>query len=74
MSGLWLENGMHYNITYEYAKEIAEEMEKNGSVFLGDTEVRMVLPVREVHSPRDLDNSKRLKKILSDQPLLVKDL
>ncbi len=46
MSGLWLENGMHYSITYEYALEIADKLRKDGRVIMGDTEVRMVLPTK----------------------------
>lgn len=46
MSGLWLKDGLHFNISYETAQEIAEELKKNGCTFFGDEAVKMVLPVK----------------------------
>ncbi len=51
MSGLWLENGLHLNITYEGAKEIVSEIEKNGFAMFGGSKVKMVLPTKKALKP-----------------------
>jgi len=53
---------MHYNITYEFALEIAEQFKKTGSAFLGDEEVTMVLPVKSAPGRKTGNKSKRLQK------------
>ncbi len=51
MSGLWLENGLHLNITYEGAKEIAGEIKKNGYAMFAGSKVKMVLPTKKALKP-----------------------
>lgn len=58
MAGLWLENGLHLQIKNSLAKELAEEIQKNGSAdFLG-TKVQAVKPDSSTPSPRPTGNSK----------------
>ncbi len=63
MSGLWLKNGMHFNITYEYAMKIADELDKNGCAFFGDDEVKMVLPVKEGPGRKTNNSKTKLRPI-----------
>ena len=46
MSGLWLEDGLHLNISDEAAEKIAREIDENGYALFGNSKVRAVLPTR----------------------------
>jgi len=63
MAGLWLENGLHLQIQNSLAKELAKEIQKNGSAeFLG-SKIRMVKPDSSKTLSKPIDNSKRLRDI-----------
>ncbi len=70
MSGKWLEDGTHFNIKDDAAKEIAKEMREKGSAtFLGE-EVRMVLPTQPGQPQKVENRSIKLPKPLGRGSML----
>jgi len=61
MAGLWLENGLHLQIQNSLAKELAAEIQKNGSAEYLGSKIRMVKPDSTSTIPIPIDNSKRLR-------------
>jgi hypothetical protein len=60
MAGLWLENGLHLQISRSEAKRLAAQMQKDGSADFSGTRIKMVLPNSSEALPRPIDNSKKL--------------
>lgn len=67
MSGIWLESGLHLNVTYGGAMKIAQEIEKGGHAELLGQRVKMLLPTRLSSQRANLQRQIKAPRVLRPQ-------